>query len=124
MRHDQHDHSITLVMIMVVLLFLACNAPARIVQMIWRYATHRCPSTPFVMITLSNVLEVLNSSSNFIIYCVFRKQFRKNLKRRLCPRTDRTKAARAEASLLNGATTATDFKKKAPTMAATEMTRL
>ena len=84
MRHDHHDHSITLVMIMVVLLFIMCNAPARIVQMIWRYETHLCPSVPFFMMTLSNVLEVLNSSSNFIIYCVFRKQFRKNLKKRLC----------------------------------------
>lgn len=33
---------------------------------------------------MSNVLEVLLSSMNFVIYCVFRKQFRYILRHRLC----------------------------------------
>ena len=83
-RQDHHDRSITLVMIIVVLLFIICNAPARVVQMVWHYHTYRCPTVAFVLNVTSNVLEVLNSSSNFIIYCVFRRQFRLNLAHRIC----------------------------------------
>ncbi|KAK2138302.1 hypothetical protein LSH36_3383g00004 [Paralvinella palmiformis] len=74
-RHDHHDHSITLVMIMVVLLFIICNAPARVVQIIWHYNSYQCPTAAFILNVISSVMEVLNSSSNFIIYCAFRRQF-------------------------------------------------
>ncbi|KAK2147767.1 hypothetical protein LSH36_537g02067 [Paralvinella palmiformis] len=99
-RQDHHDRSITLVMIMVVLLFIICNAPARVVQMIWHYHSYRCPTAAFILNVTTNVLEVLNSSSNFIIYCVFRRQFRLNLAHRICsippsvPDANGTKEAR------------------------------
>ena len=87
---EHHDNSITLVMIMVVLLFIICNAPARIVQLIWQYQAYQCPKPAFIMNILSNVMEVLNSSSNFIIYCICRCQFRRNLARRMCVETRQT----------------------------------
>jgi hypothetical protein len=70
------DPNITLVLIIVILVFMACNTPARIVQVVWRYKVQTCMSVPFFLMEISNVLEVLNSSVNFIIYCVFRKKFR------------------------------------------------
>ena len=89
-RREHHDNSITLVMIMVVLLFIICNAPARIVQLVWQYQAYQCPKPAFIMNILSNVMEVLNSSSNFIIYCICRCQFRRNLARHMCVETRQT----------------------------------
>ena len=83
-RQDHHDHNITLVMIVVILVFVLCNAPARVVQIVWGYRPQTCMSTEFLMIEISNVLEVLNSSTNFVIYCVFRTQFRHILQNRFC----------------------------------------
>ena len=54
-----------------------------ILQLIWHYNTQHCPSVSFLLMKLSNVLEVLSSSANFIIYCVCRHQFRLILRSRL-----------------------------------------
>ena len=75
LRTDQ-DNNITLVMIIVVLVFMLCQAPARIVQIVWKYEYHTCDTIKFYLTEFSNVLEVFNSSANFFIYCAFRKQFR------------------------------------------------
>ena len=84
---DSHrDPDITLVMIVVVLAFMVCNLPGRVVQIIWRYDySFDCTiSHKFLITELSTLLEVLNSSTNFIVYCVFRKQFRDILWRSFC----------------------------------------
>ena len=73
---DTHDHNITLVMIIVIVVFMLCNAPARISQIAWKYHSQECFSVAFFISAISNVLEILNSSTNFIIYCAFRRQFR------------------------------------------------
>jgi len=77
-RGETHhcDPNITLVLIIIILVFMVCNTPARIVQIVWRYKTQQWLSVPFFLMEISNVLEVLNSSINFIIYCVFRQKFR------------------------------------------------
>lgn len=80
---DSHEQNITLVMIVVILVFMVCNAPARVVQIVWQYNQKLCPTTPFFVIQLSNVLEVFSSSSNFLVYCGFRKQFRRALRTRV-----------------------------------------
>lgn len=63
-------------MIVVVLVFIACNGPAKFVHIAWRYQEQRCPTVAFYLMELSNAMEVLASSINFIIYCVLRKRFR------------------------------------------------
>jgi len=78
------DPNITLVMIIVVLVFMLCNLPARVVQIVWKYRDQKCMSPEFFVKEISNVMEVLNSSANFIIYCVFRQQFRDILSHQLC----------------------------------------
>lgn len=93
-RKDNQEQNITLVMIIVILVFMVCNAPARIVQILFQYSPQRCPTVSFFLIELSTVLEVLSSSANFLIYVAFRKQFRHALHQHLacsvCPRGDRS----------------------------------
>lgn len=83
---SHRDPNITLVMIIVVLVFMLCNLPGRVVQIIWSYDIKLdCKiSHQFLFMELSTLLEVLNSSTNFIVYCVFRHQFREILKHKLC----------------------------------------
>lgn len=75
-RKDTQEQNITLVMIIVILVFMVCNAPARIVQILFQYNTQKCPTVSLFLIELSTVLEVLSSSANFLIYVALRKQFR------------------------------------------------
>ncbi len=82
LRTDQ-DNNITLVMIIVVLVFMLCQAPARIVQIAWKYNYGNC-NWKFLLTELSNFLEVFNSSSNFFIYSACRKQFRISLRETFC----------------------------------------
>ena len=75
-RRSDNDNNITLVMIMIVLIFILCQAPARIVQLVWSYKYNHCREYQYYLIHISNTLEVLNSSVNFLIYFMFRKRFR------------------------------------------------
>ena len=75
-RRVENENNITLVMIIVVLIFIICQAPARIVQLIWAYDYDHCNQIQYYLIHISNTLEVLNSSINFLIYFLFRKRFR------------------------------------------------
>ena len=82
---DGQDNNITLVMIIVIVVFMICNAPARIFQIVQKYDQNiKCWSTAFIIGEVCSILEVLNSSANFIVYCVFRKQFRHILQQTLC----------------------------------------
>lgn len=78
------EQSITLVMIVIVVVFLACQTPAKIVQMVWAYSFADCRQLRFYLIHVSNVLEVLNSSVNFVIYSAFYRHFRAILLSRTC----------------------------------------
>ncbi len=75
-RRADNENNITLVMIIVVLIFMLCQAPARIVQLVWSYQFTHCSQYQYFLIHISNTLEVLNSSVNFLIYFLFRKRFR------------------------------------------------
>ncbi|KAK2159790.1 hypothetical protein LSH36_146g05015 [Paralvinella palmiformis] len=83
-RHTDNENNITLVMIMVVLIFMICQAPARVVQLVWGYKYAHCDDFRFYLIHISNTLEVLNSSVNFLIYCMFHKRFRDIMTRHFC----------------------------------------
>ena len=86
-RRQSADQNITLVTIAVVVVFVVCNAPARIVQLLWQYRVQACGTLPFIVMELSNTLEVLNSSVNFLIYCIYRKQFRRILRQCMSERS-------------------------------------
>jgi len=78
------ENNITLIMIIVVLIFMLTQAPARLVQILWEYKSIECNNIQFVLIEISKLLEVLNSSTNFFIYCGIRAKFREALWSWMC----------------------------------------
>ena len=82
-RRSENENNITLVMIIIVLIFILCQAPARVVQLVWSYQSS-CHSYQYYIIHASNILEVLNSSVNFLIYLLCRKRFRDIIIEHVC----------------------------------------
>jgi len=66
-------------MIVVILTFMLCNVPAKIVQAVWHYHEQPCMSAQFFVTHLSIVLEVFGSAVNFVVYCAFFHRFRRRL---------------------------------------------
>jgi hypothetical protein len=64
----------TVTMVMVVLLFLACNVLALVINVVENFFEPD-PLLLNFMTDASNFLVILNSSVNFIIYMVFSKDF-------------------------------------------------
>ena len=81
---ENNDNNITLVMIVVIAVFMICQAPARGVQMSYAYQYNTCAHAKFFLIHVSNSLEVVNSSINFVIYVAFRYRFLNMLRRHIC----------------------------------------
>lgn len=76
---DSDEQNVTLIMIVIILVFMICNAPAKSVQIFLTYRVQRCMTGEFFAREISIVLELLNSSVNFIIYCVGLKRFQDHL---------------------------------------------
>lgn len=72
---DNAEQNVTLIMIVVILVFMLCNAPAKIVQIVLTYRIQPCMTAGFFVREISIVFEVLSSSVNFIVYCVCLKRF-------------------------------------------------
>jgi len=59
-----------------VLGFMVCHVPAKVVQIAWSYRRASCATPEFFVRELSVVFELLASSVNFLVYCVFLRRFR------------------------------------------------
>ena len=82
---NYRDQNITLITIIIVLIFILCHLPAKLVQMFYRYEhQQKCNSLAFILIEVSKISELLCSSTNFAVYCLFRHQFRSILRGRRC----------------------------------------
>lgn len=82
------ENNITFVMLVIVFEFLISHTPDRVWQvfkMAVSYKMYRCSPAYFVH-HLCNLLIVLNSSTNFIVYYFFALRFRKVLLVKLCRR--------------------------------------
>lgn len=79
-----NENAITLVMIVIVAIFVVCQAPSRLVQAVYGYRFDDCHQLRFYLIHVSNGLEMFNSSVNFFVYVAFYKRFRLLLRRGLC----------------------------------------
>lgn len=82
------ENNITFVMLVIVFEFLISHTPDRVWQvfkMAADYKMHRC-SPAYYVHNLCNLLIVLNSSTNFIVYYFFALRFRKVLLAKLCRR--------------------------------------
>jgi len=64
-------------MIVVVLVFMLCHVPAKVVQIAWSYRRQSCATPAFFVRELSAVFELLSSSVNFLVYCVVLRRFRR-----------------------------------------------
>jgi len=76
LRGEAREQSVTLIMIVVVLVFIVCNVPAKGVQITLNYRYQSCPTVAFFVQELSVVFELISSSVNFLVYCVFLRHFR------------------------------------------------
>lgn len=79
---DDQEQNLTLVMIVIILVFVVCQTPAFLNQLLY-YALqeggYSCGKVYFYYFHVSNIVVSANSSVNFIIYCVFRRQFRQRV---------------------------------------------
>ena len=104
-NHNKSEDDITLILIVVVLVFVVCQTPALVTQVLSNVLSQEmrgCKSMFFFYERISDLLVVCNSSINFIIYCFCSKKFRQILKSLICkepaesPEVKRAAHARAK----------------------------
>jgi len=84
-------NNITLVMLVIIVMFLVTQTPAYINQLLYYFVAetnYECGDAYFYYFHLSNLVVSSNSSLNFVVYCVWRRNFRRRLAA-LCGRRDR-----------------------------------
>ena len=77
--NSHNEHSMTLVIVIIVIVQIVCQLPALVTRMLWIAAPieeYRCGGYMFYMVPFTNMLVILNSAVNFIIYIMFNKCFR------------------------------------------------
>ena len=87
--HRQKDDNITIVIIVIVFVFIICQTPAMVNQILWAVTVNKedqreCGHFHYYYTRVSDALVVLNSSTNFLVYCLFGKTFRKVFRETLC----------------------------------------
>ena len=88
--HKVKDDNITVVIVVIVIIFILCQTPALVNQIFWATVSkydRQCGHFHFYYTRISDALVVLNSSTNFLVYCLFGKTFRKVFKETLCKRS-------------------------------------
>jgi hypothetical protein len=86
-KRSQNQASNTTIIVVVVTVFIICEVPALMHQILLSLSNTIDLSPDGVMlytIIISNMLVTLNSSANFFIYCLFGRKFRSILKQTLC----------------------------------------
>ena len=86
-RHD--DTNVTFVLVIVVIVVIACQLPALVNQVLWNVfedEARQCGRFQFYLRPIANMLVILNSAVNFIIYTLFNKSFRDVLIKNVCMR--------------------------------------
>jgi len=69
------------VMIIIVVIFLVCQTPAFVNQLVYVIGVEDSCGLPyFYYYHFSNIIVSANSAVNFVVYCVFRRQFRRRLR--------------------------------------------
>ena len=86
-KSSAEENNITLVMIIIIIVFIVCQTPASINQILFYVLDESYKNNCGSYIKyyhLSNLLIIMNSSVNFIIYCLFRRQFQQELRALFC----------------------------------------
>ena len=79
------DANITLVMCIIIIIFIVCHTPDRILQGINSFYKDDWWEQACYLFAICNLLIVINSSSNFLVYYFVRKRFRRVLFEVICP---------------------------------------
>ena len=80
MTAEDQENNLTLVMVVIILIFLMCQTPALINNLMTTFVEYICGEPYFYYYHISNLLVSANSAVNFVIYCIFRRQFRQRLR--------------------------------------------
>ena len=77
--HTQNENSMTFVLVIIVVVVIVCQLPALVTRVLLFSApkeAYRCVGFIFYMVPITNMLLVLNSAVNFLVYIMFNKRFR------------------------------------------------
>ena len=77
--HSHNEQSMTLVLVIIIMVLIVCQLPALVTRMLWIPAPNEaylCGGYMFYTVPITNMLVILNSAVNFIIYIIFNKRFR------------------------------------------------
>ena len=77
------EENISLIMLFIIIVMVACHTPDRIHLLLITYDLYR-ESTPFYFANVCNFLVAVNSSSNFVLYFFLRPRFRRILRSQVC----------------------------------------
>lgn len=79
-RRRSKDDNITLCVVVIVCVFIVCQTPALFNQIFWALfqpTERQCGRFHYYYTKLSDLLVVVNSSCNFVVYCLFGATFRR-----------------------------------------------
>ncbi len=85
-KASHEEDNITVVMVTIVVFLLVCHLPDRLLQIVKIAIGHEyiCGDLIYYSTALTNLLVILNSSTNFIVYYILRSSFRATLRRNIC----------------------------------------
>ena len=82
------EDNITFIMVIIIVILVVCHTPDRILQIYRYFFTDgdqlKCGQTLYYVSYVCNLLIIINSSCNFIIYYVVRRRFRRILLLNIC----------------------------------------
>ena len=77
---QRKEQNLTVIPLSIVLVFFVCGTPSLVVNMIDSMDPYSLGKSSFIIfMVVANLLVVLNSACNFIIYCLLGKKFRSQL---------------------------------------------
>ena len=92
-RSQQHYSNVTIALVIVVIVFIACQVPTFVFYVLWEvlpFEARYCGGFLFYFAPIVNVLVTLNSSINFLIYIMANTTFRDVLVENVCRRRTNT----------------------------------
>lgn len=77
-----YQHDVTMVLVVVICVFMCCQTPTFVDHLLWTFLDAQlryCGNWLYYYTAIGDLLAILNSSINFVIYTLTSQKFRKNL---------------------------------------------
>ena len=81
------DQNVTTIMVVIIVVVIVGHLPDRILQIFRSHTSTKfmdCIAMPYYFLAVANLLIILHSSTNFLVYYILRKSFRNILIAKLC----------------------------------------